>query len=114
MRILVVEDDRNAAETLRRTLAAQGWAVDVVHDGDSGLARGTHGDYHAVVLDIILPAILSIGDLGQQFAPKDIATLVEDGLEAGFHGFAPEPLEQFRHAPCAHHAGLDLAVEIGR
>ena len=55
MRILVVEDDRNAAETLRRTLAAQGWAVDVVHDGDSGLARGTHGDYHAVVLDIMLP-----------------------------------------------------------
>lgn len=55
MRILVVEDDRNAAETLRRTLIAQGWAVDVVHDGDSGLARATHGDYHAVVLDIMLP-----------------------------------------------------------
>jgi two-component system OmpR family response regulator len=55
VRILVVEDDRNAAETLRRTLIAQGWAVDVVHDGDSGLARAAHGDYHAVVLDIMLP-----------------------------------------------------------
>ncbi|MGZ8177955.1 response regulator transcription factor [Williamsia sp. SKLECPSW1] len=55
MRILVVEDDRNAAETLRRTLAAQGWAVDVAHDGDTGLVRAIHGDYHAVVLDIMLP-----------------------------------------------------------
>lgn len=55
MRILVVEDDRNAAETLRRTLSAQGWAVDVAHDGDTGLTQATHGDFHAIVLDIMLP-----------------------------------------------------------
>ena len=67
----------------------------------------------AVVLDIVFPAVLAVGDLRQQFAAENIAAGVEDRLEAGFHGLAAEPLEQFRHAARAHQAGLDLAVEIG-
>ena len=37
MRILLVEDDRNVAETVRRTLVSQGWVVEVTGDGVSGL-----------------------------------------------------------------------------
>ncbi|GAA2058796.1 response regulator transcription factor [Williamsia deligens] len=55
MRVLVVDDDRNAAETLRRALVAQGWVVDLAHDGIGGLAHATHGDYQAIVLDIMMP-----------------------------------------------------------
>ncbi|MGJ0118835.1 response regulator transcription factor [Williamsia sp. MIQD14] len=57
MRVLVVDDDRNAAETLRRALVAQRWVVDLAHDGLGGLARATHGDYEAIVLDIMMPGM---------------------------------------------------------
>ena len=68
----------------------------------------------AVVLDVVLPGVFAVGDLRQQLVAEDVAALVEDGLEAGLHRLAAEALEQLRHAPRAHHAGLDLAVEIGR
>ncbi|MGU3291070.1 response regulator transcription factor [Williamsia sp. M5A3_1d] len=57
MRVLVVDDDRNAAETLRRALVAQRWKVDLAHDGLDGLLRATHGDHDAIVLDIMMPGM---------------------------------------------------------
>ncbi|MGV8845147.1 response regulator transcription factor [Tessaracoccus sp.] len=55
MRILVVDDERGLTRTLQRGLAAEGFAVDCAHDGDTGLSLATHGDYDALVLDIMLP-----------------------------------------------------------
>ncbi|NMO03652.1 response regulator transcription factor [Gordonia sp. TBRC 11910] len=57
MRVLVVEDDRNGAETLRRALLADGWVVDVCRDGDTGLIQASSGTYHAIILDIMLPGL---------------------------------------------------------
>lgn len=37
MRLLVVEDERDPAESLRRGLVAEGYTVHVVHDGNTGL-----------------------------------------------------------------------------
>ena len=37
MRVLVVEDEVRLAGTLRDLLEMDGWAVDVCHDGESGL-----------------------------------------------------------------------------
>ena len=45
------------ARALRRGLTAEGFVVDVVHDGPAGLARPAHGDYDAVVLDVMLPGL---------------------------------------------------------
>ncbi|MHA7862156.1 response regulator transcription factor [Tessaracoccus sp. Y36] len=55
MRVLVVDDERTLARALQRGLTAEGFAVDVAHDGDAGLTMATHGDYDAIVLDIMLP-----------------------------------------------------------
>jgi heavy metal response regulator len=55
MRILVVEDEKKVARFVQRGLEAEGYAVDVVHDGDTGLARSLEGDYDAIVLDLALP-----------------------------------------------------------
>ncbi|RMB61355.1 response regulator transcription factor [Tessaracoccus antarcticus] len=55
MRVLVVDDERGLTRTLQRGLAAEGFAVDLAHDGESGLSLATHGDYDAMVLDIMLP-----------------------------------------------------------
>lgn len=57
MRILVIEDDVNGAETLRRTLIAEGWVVDVAPDGDAGLSKALHVDYQAIVCDIMMPKL---------------------------------------------------------
>lgn len=57
MRILLVEDEARLAETVRRGLAAEGFVVDVEHDGAEGLAAATTGDYDVVVLDIMLPGL---------------------------------------------------------
>ncbi|SNY71177.1 response regulator transcription factor [Paractinoplanes atraurantiacus] len=55
MRLLIVEDERELAETLRRGLLAEGYDVDVAHDGGTGLEFAmTHG-YQAVILDLMLP-----------------------------------------------------------
>jgi len=57
MRLLVVEDEARLARALRRGLTADGFTVDVVQDGDSGLARALEGQYDAVLLDVMLPGI---------------------------------------------------------
>ena len=57
MRILVVEDSRDLARTLRSLLVEEGFAVDVSPDGEDGLWRATTVDYDAVVLDILLPGV---------------------------------------------------------
>ncbi|HET8659237.1 MAG TPA: response regulator transcription factor [Micromonosporaceae bacterium] len=57
MRLLVVEDEPRLARALQRGLAAEGYVVDVVADGRSGLDAARHGGYDAVVLDIMLPGL---------------------------------------------------------
>lgn len=57
VRILLVEDEARLAETVRRGLVAEGFVVDVEHDGADGLAAATTGDYDVVVLDIMLPGL---------------------------------------------------------
>ncbi|WP_329112093.1 response regulator transcription factor [Streptomyces sp. NBC_01353] len=57
MRILVVEDDLRLAELLRRGLVGEGYAVDVAHDGRSGLDLAFLNGYDALVLDVILPGL---------------------------------------------------------
>ncbi|GLY68211.1 response regulator transcription factor [Amycolatopsis taiwanensis] len=57
MRVLVVEDERPFAETLRRGLIAEGFTVDVVHTGPEGLWAATERAYDVIVLDIMLPEL---------------------------------------------------------
>ncbi len=55
MKLLVIEDDLAIASGVRRGLEAEGFTVDVVHDGDQGLWQATEGTYDLVVLDVMLP-----------------------------------------------------------
>ncbi len=55
MRVLVVDDERPLAETLRRGLTDEGFVVDLAYDGLVGLATAIDGDYDVIVLDIMLP-----------------------------------------------------------
>lgn len=57
MRILVVEDERQIAEGLRKGLEAEGFTVDVSNDGTEGLWMATEFPYDVIVLDIMLPGM---------------------------------------------------------
>lgn len=57
MRVLVVEDERQLAEGLRKGLEAEGFAVDVCLDGTEGHWMATENPYDVIVLDIMLPGM---------------------------------------------------------
>ncbi|MDQ1640691.1 MAG: hypothetical protein QOJ90_42 [Actinomycetota bacterium] len=57
MKLLVVEDEVRLAQALRRGLQAEGFTVDLAHDGEDGLHRAREGDYAAIVLDVMLPRL---------------------------------------------------------
>src|ERR1700716_3149505 len=57
MRVLVVEDDRRLAESLRRSLMESRMAVDIAHNGEDGLAAASTTPYDVIVLDVMLPVL---------------------------------------------------------
>jgi two-component system, OmpR family, response regulator len=57
VRLLVVEDELRLAAALKRGLSAEGIIVDLATDGPTGLEAARHGDYDAVVLDVMLPGM---------------------------------------------------------
>ncbi len=57
MRLLVVEDEVRLARALERGLRAEGFGVDLAHDGEGGLHLAREGSYDAIVLDVMLPKL---------------------------------------------------------
>ena len=57
MKLLLVEDDVEIADFLRRGLAAEGYAVDVVGDGQPALDAARRRAYDLVLLDLLLPEV---------------------------------------------------------
>lgn len=56
-RIMVVEDERRLADGIRENLEAEGYAVDVVGDGEAALERFRQGGLDLIVLDVMLPKL---------------------------------------------------------
>jgi DNA-binding response OmpR family regulator len=73
MRVLVVEDHEELANTVAIGLRREGMAVDVVLDGDAALQRAVVTDYDVIVLDRDLP-----GTHGDRVCKR----LVEQGARA--------------------------------
>jgi len=57
MRILVVEDETKVASFIEKGLKQEGYAVDVVHDGQAAIGQATSFDYDLVILDLMLPKV---------------------------------------------------------
>ena len=55
MRILLVEDNHRLSDTLRLSLADNGYAVDVAYDGQEGEELAELTPYDVIVLDVMLP-----------------------------------------------------------
>lgn len=57
MRVLVVEDEVALAEGIARGLTAEGFEVEVRHDGHEGFEAARDGHFDLMVLDIMLPSM---------------------------------------------------------
>ena len=55
MRLLLIEDDQEAAQFLLKGLRESGYAVDHAGDGRDGLFQATEGNYDLVITDRMLP-----------------------------------------------------------
>jgi DNA-binding response OmpR family regulator len=102
MRVLVVEDERRMAAALQRGLQAEGFAVDLAHDGEDGLHLARQGEYDVVVLDIMLPKVSGYNVCKQlraeenwvpilMLSAKDGEYDLADGLDLGADDYLTKP-----------------------
>ncbi len=57
MRVLVIEDDRDAAAFMAKGLRESGHVVDLAHDGRDGLVMAAGNEYDVLVVDRMLPGL---------------------------------------------------------
>src|SRR5258708_32786408 len=55
VRILLVEDQSDAAQVLAKGLREQSYAVDIALDGEAALYQTSINDYDLILLDVMLP-----------------------------------------------------------
>ena len=55
--LLLVDDDRQLAQELQCGLTAEGFLVDVTHDGSEALQKITTRPYDAVICDVMMPRL---------------------------------------------------------
>lgn len=61
MKILVIEDEKLLAQSIRAVLEQKGFAVDTVFDGETGTEYARLGVYDLIILDVMLPGLDGFG-----------------------------------------------------
>lgn len=75
MRLLVIEDNKMLARSLRQGLREEGFAVDIATDGEEGLWYAESNPYDVIVLDLTLPKLDGL-ELLRHIRRKGIASHV--------------------------------------
>ncbi len=102
MRILVVEDERNLNNVLRKQLEGQGYSVDSCLDGKEAKEYMEMTEYDVIVLDIMLPGMSGMellkwardNDLNSQIIMLTARDSIEDrvkGLDQGADDYMTKP-----------------------
>ena len=90
MRVLIVEDEKNLAETLQQMLKKNRFDSDICLDGESGLAYAQNGAYDLVILDVMLPKMSGFAVVEQlrkeQNATPVLMLTARSGVEDYVHG----------------------------
>jgi two-component system response regulator TctD len=104
MRLLLVEDNRELADWLARTLRQAQYAVDVVHDGEDAEHALALGEHALVILDLSLPrrgGLDVLKSLRARGNPVPVIVLTANasldgrvrGLDAGADDYLAKPFE---------------------
>src|SRR3569832_2951983 len=106
MRLLVVEDERDAADYLVKAFREVGHVADAANDGEDGLAMAADGEYDVLIIDRMLPKLDGLALIGSLRAKGNetpvliLSALGQDddrikGLRAGGDDNLPKP--KYRH-----------------
>jgi two-component system response regulator MprA len=103
-RVLVVEDDRDIADVLRRSLDLDGYEVRLAADGEAALAEAGVFSPDAVILDLGLPKLDGVEVCRRLRSDGDVPILmltardgVDDrvaGLDSGADDYLVKPFER--------------------
>ena len=104
MKVLVIEDSERLQRSLKHGLSRSGFAVDVVGDGEDGLAYARHGKYDVIILDLLLPKLDGLTVLRRLRAEgsnvhvlilsaKDRVPERIEGLQLGADDYLTKPFE---------------------
>ncbi len=74
MRILVVEDEHKIANSIKKGLEQETYAVDVAYDADEGLTTALAANYDLIVLDRMLPGSIEGMDICKELRAKGLHT----------------------------------------
>ncbi len=55
LRVLVIDDDKELCALIKEYLEPLGYQIVTEHDGPGGLERATNEQFHAIILDVMLP-----------------------------------------------------------
>ena len=99
--ILLIDDDRELCDLLRDYLAAEGYRIEAVYDGETGVQCAVDGGYDLVILDVMLPRLNGFEVLRRIRAVSSVPVLMltargEEidrilGLEMGADDYLPKP-----------------------
>lgn len=100
-KIIIVDDDDELGELISEYLAVEGFEVETVYDGESGLEQALSGKYDLVILDVMLPKKNGFDVLRELRSSSSIPVLMltargDDreriaGLESGADDYLPKP-----------------------
>lgn len=102
MRILVVEDEHKIANSIKKGLEQESYAVDVAYDGQQGYDLAISEDYGLIILDLLLPKMGGI-EICSKLREKQIHTAIiiltakgqisdkVTGLDAGADDYLTKP-----------------------
>ena len=55
MKILIIEDEKLLADSIRDLLTEQGYQAEAVYDGEAGVDYAETGVYDLIILDVMMP-----------------------------------------------------------
>jgi DNA-binding response OmpR family regulator len=102
MRILIVEDEHKIANSIKKGLKQESYAVDIAYDGKEGLDLALSEDYDLIVLDRLLPGMDGV-EICRQLRTQQIHTPIlmltakgqiddrVEGLNAGADDYLTKP-----------------------
>jgi DNA-binding response OmpR family regulator len=100
-RILIIDDDEELCELIAEYLGAEGFAVEMTHDGESGLQKAQAGGQDLIILDVMLPKKNGFDVLRELRRTSQTSVLMltargDDterivGLEIGADDYLPKP-----------------------
>ena len=100
MRVLIIDDDRKLCRLIRDYLSPMGYEITTVHTGPEGVESAAEGQWHAVILDVMLPGMDGFEVLKQIRRTSNVPVLMLTsrgdeadrivGLEIGADDYLPK------------------------